>query len=225
MQIKVSTSLIAIILAVAATAAPIAAQDSSLLHRAPVAAQSGLPREHISFIYRKPIPPPTLELHDIVTVVVSIRSSVLSEGEVEHRKRVQHLAILADWLRLDGLSLKPAPQNDGDPIVDYQQNNQFRAEAELETRNFVDFTIAAEVVDIRPNGNLVIEARQQFRNNEELWERALTGEIRREDVAPDNKVESEDIANLRICKREVGQVRDGYRRGWLQKFYDWVQPF
>ena len=80
------------------------------------------------------------------------------------------------------------------------------------------------MVDIRPNGNLVIEARRTIQNNDETWEQCLTGTVRREDVTPDNKVLSEDIAELRIHKRESGQVRDAYRRGWLVRFFEKWQP-
>jgi flagellar L-ring protein precursor FlgH len=95
----------------------------------------------------------------------------------------------------------------------------------LETRDSLKFRIAARIVDIRPNGNLVIEAHRQIRNNEEVWQQSLTGIIRREDVLPNNTVLSEDIAELQIDKREIGHVREGYRRGWLTRFYDRYAPF
>ena len=110
------------------------------------------------------------------------------------------------------------------PRVAGQYNSRFRSQADLETLDAMTFTIAAKVVDIRPNGNLVIEARRTIENNAEIWEQSLTGTIRREDVSPDNKVLSEDVAELRIKKRESGQVRDGYRRGWLTRLFDKLQP-
>ena len=81
------------------------------------------------------------------------------------------------------------------------------------------------MVDIRPNGNLVIEGRRTIRNNNEVWEQALTGVIRAGDVMPNNTVLSENIAEMRVYKREAGNVRDGYRRGWLMKWLDAYQPF
>ena len=64
------------------------------------------------------------------------------------------------------------------------------------------FRIAAEVVDIRPNGNLVIEARREIRNNEEVWMQSLTGVVRRQSIGPDRTVRSDEVAELRIDKRE-----------------------
>ena len=64
-----------------------------------------------------------------------------------------------------------------------------------------------------------------IRHNNELWEQSLIGEIRPEDILPNNKVLSENIADLRIEKRETGHVRDSYKRGWLFRIYDKVKPF
>jgi flagellar L-ring protein precursor FlgH len=85
----------------------------------------------------------------------------------------------------------------------------------LETRDGLKFRIQARVVDIRPNGHLVLEAHQKFKINEDDWERSISGIVDPRDVLPNNSVLSENVAELSIFKRERGEVRDGYRRGWL----------
>ena len=85
--------------------------------------------------------------------------------------------------------------------------------------------MAAKIVDIRPNGNLVIEGHQEIRNNEERWRISLTGVVRREAIQADRTVSSDSIAELKIDKEELGQVRDGYARGWLGRWYDRYKPF
>ena len=96
---------------------------------------------------------------------------------------------------------------------------------ELQTNDALLFRIAATVVDIRPNGTFVIEAHHKIHDNDELWEATLTGIIRREDVLPNNTVMSENIAELSIFKRELGHVRDGYKRGWFSYWFDRFSPF
>ncbi|OHB76769.1 MAG: hypothetical protein A2W31_12480 [Planctomycetes bacterium RBG_16_64_10] len=190
----------------------------------PAANQAPLTLKNGSFIYQEPMPSTELKLNDIVTVMVSINTRVASEGEVDNRKEARLAAELADWIKFDGGDLVPDPQSRGSPAIAGQWKTKYRADAELATRDSLTFSIAATVVDIRPNGNLVIEARRTIQNNDEIWEQCLTGTIRREDVTPDNKVQSEDVAELRIHKRESGQVRDAYRRGWLVKFFERWQP-
>lgn len=175
-----------------------------------------------------PTPQPrTLKLNDIVIVTVDEKSHVLSEGEMDRRKNASLKAELKDWILFSPRSfgIRPDPQSAGEPKIDGQWDNKYRAQADFEARDAMKFTIAARVVDIRPNGSLVIEGRRIIQHNEDSWEYFLLGVIRPEDVKPNNTVESEKIAELRLWKRESGHVRDGYRRGWLMEWLDRFQPF
>src|SRR5690606_25582849 len=95
-----------------------------------------------------------------------------------------------------------------------------QARSNLNTAEGLTFTIAARVVDIRPNGHLVIEAHSTVQNNDEIWDQSLSGIIPPERVDAKGEVRSEDIAELMIKKQERGQVRDGYRRGWMYWLLD-----
>ena len=166
-----------------------------------------------------------IRLNDLVTVIVDEKSAVISEGEMDRKKKAYGDLILKDWILLKGLAAIPDPQTLGDPHIRGEVDNKLRSEAGLQTRDSMKFRISCRVVDIRPNGNLVIEGRRTVRNNSEIWEQSLTGEVRPKDVLPNNTVLSENVAELRIDKREAGHVRDGYRRGWLLKWLDKWQPF
>lgn len=170
-------------------------------------------------------PPRELRLHDIVTVIVDEKSQLISEGEVNQRMQSNINAVLQQWMKLENGDLKPTPFNDGTPGIQAILNSQRRGQSELEARDGLKFSVAAEVVDIRPNGNLVLEAHKEIKNNEDVWNYSLTGIVRPQDVLPNNTVISEDLAELRIFKRETGMVRDGYRRGWLLKLIDEYRPF
>ena len=54
---------------------------------------------------------------------------------------------------------------------------------------------------------------------------AMLGVARPEDIGPDNVLLSQNISELSVYKRERGQVRDSYRRGWLLTFWDSVRLF
>ena len=203
------------------------AQDASLFHRAPENSQ-GLSLENTSFLYRQLPPearPRELQKHDIITVLVDFRSRFLSEADAQNRKTANLSAVLADWIQLDSGSLKPAAQADGDPTVTGTLNSQTRVQSDVELRDSLTFRMGAEIVDIRPNGNLVIEGHLNIRNNEEHWQISLTGVVRREAIQADRTVSSDSITQLSIDKKEIGQVRDGYARGWLARYYDRFKPF
>jgi flagellar L-ring protein precursor FlgH len=218
-----------IVLAGAALASSRAvAQDSSLV-AAPAPAQQGqLTLDNSSFIYRK-LPPEAehreLVLRDIITVIVDYRASMLSESDANSKRTTSLNAVLADWLKFDGKDLFPAAQSQGDPRVNGSLSSQFKAQADLELKENLTFKIAAEIVDIMPNGNLVIEARRQFRIDEEIWQQSLTGVVRRQSIGPDRTVRSDEVADLRVEKRAMGFVRDGHARGWFTRWYDSWKPF
>ena len=204
-------------------------QDASLLLALPAQKQEGqLTLENSSFMYRK-LPPEAeqreLQVNDLVTVLVDYRSSMISEGDAQARKTASLNAVLASWLAFDGKDIFPAPQTRGDPRINGSVNSQYRAESEMELRDALTFSIAAAVVDIRPNGNLVIEARREIRINEEVWIQSLTGVISRKSIGPDRTVRSDQVHELRIEKRERGFVNDSYSRGWLGRWYDKWKPF
>jgi flagellar L-ring protein precursor FlgH len=216
-------STILVVVALLGSTHRVEAQSSSLLgtpgRRAPLTLAD-------SVIYVPPPPPAkVLKKNDIVTILVDERSQMLSEGEVDRRKNAQYNAALKDWIVIDNLNLRPSPQSQGDPKISAQLNSRYRAEGGIETTDNLSFRIAARVVDVLPNGNLRLEARRRIRVNREVWEYFLLGEIRPEDVQPSNQILSEDIAELHIDKREMGHVRDSYRRGWFLLLLDRFHAF
>ncbi len=213
-----------IFLLLASGGASVAVAQSSSLYGAPLQ-RTALSLDVTSWTYQ-PVPTPReLTLHDIVTIIVDEKARAFSQGDLTRRRNANLNAALVDWIRLDGLDIKTAPQAEGDPRTQGTLTSQFRAQNTLESRDNLQLRIAAEVVDIRPNGNLVLEARREIINNEERWKYALSGIVRREDVLPNNTVISEDIAGMRLEKLEDGQIRDGYKRSWLMRILDRYSPF
>jgi flagellar L-ring protein precursor FlgH len=207
---------------VALTSAQAIAQRSSLYARNE---HGAIPLATSSLTYREVLPPREIKENDLVTIVVIESSQSLNSGEFDGRKTASIDAQLKSWIELDGLNLKPAPQEDGDPRANGIYNNQFRAEGEIETRQALKFNITARVVEIRPNGNLVLEARKRVQDDDEILEASVMGIVRREDVDPRNRVTSDALAELSVFRRTVGHVRDSYKRGWLHRLYDRVAPF
>jgi len=205
-----------------------AAQDASLLLPPPAVQQNQTTLQNSSFMYQK-LPPEAemreLRINDIITVLVDYRSSMMSEGDAEGRKTANLNAVLSEWLAFDGKDLFPAPQDRGDLSVKGSLRSQYRAESEMELKDSLTFRIAAKVVDIRPNGNLVIEAHRTIRINEEVWEQSLSGVVPRQSIGQDRTVRSDEVAELRIDKREMGFVKDAYARGWFTRWYDKWKPF
>lgn len=179
----------------------------------------------VSWTYQPAPPMRAFRVQDIVTIRVDEIARMMAEGDTEKRRVSLFQATLSEWIKLGRGGLIPDPQVGGDPTVDAQTIANSRAEASVESRESMSFNIAARIVDIRPNGNLVVEARKQYRVNDNLWETSLSGICRAQDIGPDNVVLSRDLIDLEINKQDQGQLRDGYRRGWFQRAFDRLKPF
>lgn len=179
----------------------------------------------VSWTYQPAPPMRAFRVQDIVTIRVDEIARMMAEGDTEKRRVSLFQATLSEWIKLGSGGLIPDPQAEGDPTVDAQTTANSRAEASVESRESMSFNIAARIVDIRPNGNLVVEARKQYRVNDNLWETSLSGICRAQDIGPDNVVLSRDLIDLEINKQDQGQLRDGYRRGWFQRAFDRLKPF
>ncbi len=183
--------------------------------------------ENTSFLYQ-PLPPEAqreLKKEDSIIVLVDYRSTTASDGSLESRKTASFNGVLADWLGFDGRDIFKAPQSRGDPKIGGSVNSQYRAESDLELNDSLTFRIAAKIVDIRPNGNLVIEAHRTIRINNEVWQQSLTGVVARQFIGANREVRSDSITDLHIDKREIGNVRNGYSPGWFAKWYGKYKPF
>ena len=204
------------------------AQDASLLLAPLPQTPSELTLQNSSFMFQK-LPPSAesgeLQINDIITVLVDYRTSMLSEGDAENRKTANLNAVLSQWLAWDGKDLFHAPMRRGNLSVNGSLDSKYRTESDMELRDSLTFRIAAKIVDIRPNGNLVIEAHRTIRINEEVWQQSLTGVVRRQAIGPDRTVRSDAIAELSIDKHDMGFIKDSYTRGWFTKAYDKWKPF
>lgn len=85
--------------------------------------------------------------------------------------------------------------------------------------------ITARVIDVMPNGNLVIDGRREVIVNNETQLLYVTGIVRPEDIGPGNTVLSSYIADAKITYTGSGVVSDKQRVGWFVRLIDKIWPF
>jgi len=84
--------------------------------------------------------------------------------------------------------------------------------------------ITAKVIEVMPNGNLIVEGRKEVTIDKEKRFIILSGIVRPEDVEFDNTVSSSKIADARIEYTGTGVISDKQSPGILHRVFDWVYP-
>ncbi|MFT4559665.1 MAG: flagellar L-ring protein precursor FlgH [Planctomycetaceae bacterium] len=187
----------------------------------------GTPRKRIrdySLIYIEPPVPPEIKLHDIVTIIVDEKSEVIMNSKFNRQRNSKLKAELKEFVRFGPTgNLVPAALNG--PTIDAQLQGTLNSTGQLTDQEGIKYRIAATVVDVLPNGILLLEAKKKIQTQDDVSEYTLTGELRASDVAPDNTASSENIASLNIVKNQGGRVYDSTKRNWGYRLYDLLSPF
>jgi flagellar L-ring protein precursor FlgH len=161
------------------------------------------------------------QMQDIVQVRVDELARMTSMGRNDQRKNANFQAIINNWIRFNGFrKAEPSQMEDGPPQVRGSVQEIYRAENAVETTERLTLNIASRIVDIRPNGNLVVEGHKEVRVNDQVWRVSLTGICRQQDIGRDNTITSDRVIDFRLAKHESGATREGYRRGWLKSAAD-----
>jgi len=163
---------------------------------------------------------------DLLTVLVKISdAATLKNNTNTQRKSAETLGLP----NLMGLETTQIPRlltgADLANLVSLGSANGNNGTGEMKRDETITLRLAGVVTQVLPNGNLVVAARQEVRVNSELRELAVSGVIRPQDIASDNTVLHDRMAEARIAYGGRGQLTDLQTPRWGQQVLDIVLPF
>lgn len=163
--------------------------------------------------------PRKFKVEDLVTIIVRQQKKYEADAEMETKKKWNLSGKLSDWFRFydDCQHLGQDQLSNGKPGFKFDYDNKYKTEGESDREDRFTTRITARIIDVKPNGNLVLEAVLEEQHDEEVASLTITGICRSTDVTPDNTVLSTQIAELRIVERNHGAVRDATKRGFVPR--------
>lgn len=163
---------------------------------------------------------------DILTVVINIADSATVDNSTERSRTNSENAELPAFLGFEQ-RLKNVLSSAIDPgnLVDATSSGSSAGSGKVDRKETVELTVAAVVTQVLPNGNLVIEGRQEVRVNYEVRELLINGIVRPEDIANTNTIQHTQIAEARISYGGRGQITDMQQPRYGQQLYDIIMPF
>lgn len=163
------------------------------------------------------------QVGDILTVKVKIADKAEIENATKRSRANKEDSGVDDFFGKKKLPLlnTPLPTRllTADSVASSEGQGSVNRSEDLKTN------VAAVVTQLLPNGNLVIEGRQEVRVNYEIRELIVAGIVRPEDIESDNTIDSTKIAQARIAYGGRGQITDVQQPRYGQQVLDVILPF
>ncbi len=161
---------------------------------------------------------------DIITVLVNITDAAnVQNGTNTNRTGTENMSI-PNLFGL-GSKVKLLAQAAGASLVDTSSTNGNISTGVIKRNETVTLRLAGVITQVLPNSNLVVAARQEVRVNSELRILQVTGVVRPQDIASDNTVTHDRLAEARISYGGAGQLTDLQTPRYGQQLMDILLPF
>ena len=158
-------------------------------------------------------------LGDIVTIQIieSLAASQVSKSTVNRNSSI------------DSAITPPLPSMLGPDLKNLEMsaktNNDFSGKGGTEAANTFTGSISTTVVEVLPNGNLIVAGEKQIGVNQNVDVMRFTGTVNPRMLQPNNVISSLQVANVRVESKGRGAQGEAQTVGWLSRFFLNFHPF
>jgi flagellar L-ring protein precursor FlgH len=164
------------------------------------------------------------QVGDILTVTVNITDTAKTANETQRSRSNSEDSGVTDFIgtkTINNLKTAVLPGR----ILTADSTASSEGKGSINRQDAVQTNVAAVVTQVLPNGNLVVEGKQELRVNFEVRELVVAGIVRPEDIQSDNTIDSTKIAEARIAYGGRGQITDVQQARYGQQALDILLPF
>jgi flagellar L-ring protein precursor FlgH len=164
------------------------------------------------------------QIGDLLTVTVNITDTANFNNETQRNRTNSENSGVTDFIGSKTLGAQAQKVLPG-RLLAADGTSQFDGKGSIQRQETLQTNVAAVVTQVLPNGNLVVEGKQEIRVNYEMRELIVAGIVRPEDIQSDNTIDSSKIAQARISYGGRGQISDFQQPPYGQQVMDILLPF
>jgi len=189
--------------------------------------KTGTPRKSASLIRDKEPTKFKLKKQDIIKILLDERVRVSISDELDTEKNVSRSSGITTYPRIDRNNSPTyiTPVSLASPQLAFTSAWEVDGEGDRQREDRIRAEIAAKVVEVKPNGNAILEAKRFIQVGEEQMMLTLTAEAAEKDIGEDRAIKSSALHDLNITQKAIGAVAASSRRGWLTRLIDMIDPF
>jgi len=155
------------------------------------------------------------DVNDLVTI--NVIENITAAGTADSAVGKKNSGTLA-VTKLFGVESKLPSSMDPTNLVNGGVSTDYKGGGSTSRTGALSATVTARVVEVMPNGDMVLEGVREIEINGDRQLIVLTGSVRRADLAPDNSVLSTRVGQMRIRYFGNGLIKDSLNPGWLVRF-------
>jgi flagellar L-ring protein precursor FlgH len=164
------------------------------------------------------------QVGDILTVKVNINDTAQFANETQRSRTTTEDSAITNFLGANTIA-NPAKAVLPGALLTTNGDSSTDGKGSINRQEELQTNVAAVVTQMLPNGNLVIEGKQEIKVNFELRELVVAGIVRPEDIDSDNTIDLPKIAEARVAYGGRGQITDFQQPPYGQQVMDVILPF
>jgi len=166
----------------------------------------------------------SLNVGDIITIAISESSTENKNNSTATERKSSLSAAVTAFLYPAGAT--PLLTKSGSlPAMGFNSDHSHTGTGTISDSETIVAQIAVQIIDVLPNGNLIVEGKRETSFSNEHQTIILRGVVRPDDVAGNNTVFSYNVANATIQIIGKGTVSDSQSKGWFNRIWDKINPF
>ena len=166
------------------------------------------------------------KIGDILTINITVDDKASIDNQTTRTRSSSDTASAPNFLGLESKlsSVLPSAVSPSS-LIDIGSTTSNAGSGKVNRSESINLTLAAVVTQVLPNGNMVIQGRQEVRVNFEVRELTVMGVIRPEDISSTNTIQHTQIAEARISYGGRGQLTDVQQARYGAQLFDILFPF